>query len=75
MQWDEEVCIVSGDNRAWPDDPRTVIELWCRSKAGHSALLLVNGLRPYVEISDPRSDFNSGDPEFLNNVASVKGVQ
>ena len=75
MQWDEEFCIVSGDNRAWPDEPRTVIELWCRSKAGHSALLLVNGLRPYVEISDPTSDSSSGDPEFLANATSVKGVQ
>ena len=75
MQWDEEVCIVSGDNRAWPGEPKTVIELWCRSKAGHSAMLLVNGLRPYVEISDPKSDGGPEDPEFLGNASSVKGVQ
>ena len=75
MRWDEEVCIVSGDNRAWPYEPKTVIELWCRSKAGHSVMLLVNGLRPYVEISDPRSDGSPEDPEFLGNAASVKGVQ
>ena len=75
MQWDEEVCIVSGDNRAWPNEPKTVIELWCRSKAGHSTLLLVNGLRPYVEISDPKSDSSSGDPEFLGRASLVKGVQ
>ena len=57
MQWEEDACIVSGDNRAWQHvgESRTVIELWCRSKAGHSTLLLVNGLRPYVEISDTRT--------------------
>ena len=58
MQWNEDVCIVSGDNRAWQDggEPKTVIELWCRSRSGHSTLLLVNGLKPYVEISDPSTD-------------------
>ena len=77
MRWEEDVCIVSGDNRAWQqgDEPRTVIELWCRSREGHSTLLLVNGLRPYVEISDPKSDDSSGDPEFLGKVTSVRDVQ
>ena len=77
MSWDDEVCSVSGDNRAWQqgDQPRTVIELWCRSRAGHSTLLLVNGLRPYVEISDPKSDGGKGDPEFLGNVSSTRDVQ
>ena len=77
MSWDDEVCIVSGDNRAWQqgERPSTVIELWCRSRAGHSTLLLVNGLRPYVEISDPKSDGSSGDPEFLGNVSSTRDVQ
>mgnify|MGYP001163975398 CR=1 FL=1 len=77
MRWEEDTCIVSGDNRAWQqgDEPRTVIELWCRSRAGHSTLLLVNGLRPYVEISDPKSDGSPEDPEFLGNVSSVRDVQ
>ncbi|MDP6661596.1 MAG: DNA polymerase domain-containing protein [Candidatus Thalassarchaeaceae archaeon] len=75
MRWEEDTCIVSGDNRAWPDEPRTVIELWCRSRAGHSTLLLVNGLRPYVEISDPKSDGSPEDPELLGNVSSVRDVQ
>jgi len=77
VRWEEDTCIVSGDNRAWQqgDEPRTVIELWCRSRAGHSTLLLVNGLRPYVEISDPKSDGSPEDPEFLGNVSSVRDVQ
>ena len=77
MRWEEDTSIVSGDNRAWQqgDEPRTVIELWCRSRAGHSTLLLVNGLRPYVEISDPKSDGSPEDPEFLGNVSSVRDVQ
>jgi len=75
VRWEEDTCIVSGDNRAWPDEPRTVIELWCRSRAGHSTLLLVNGLRPYVEISDPKSDGSPEDPELLGNVSSVRDVQ
>ena len=75
MQWEEEVCIVSGDNRAWQEEPKTVIELWCRSRSGHSSMLLVNGLRPYVEISDPKSDGGSDEPEFLSKVSSVRGVQ
>jgi len=75
VRWEEDTCIVSGDNRAWPDEPRTVIELWCRSRAGHSTLLLVNGLRPYVEISDPKSDGSPEDPDLLGNVSSVRDVQ
>ena len=33
--------------------PRSTIELWVRTRAGHSALILVNGLRPWLEISIP----------------------
>ena len=75
MRWEEEVCIVSGDNRAWPEEPKTVIELWCRSRSGHSSMLLVNGLRPYVEISDTKSEGSSNEPESLSKVSSVRGVQ
>ena len=58
MRWNDDVCIVSGDNRAWQDgdNPKTAIELWCRSRSGHSVLVIVNGLRPYLEISDPSTD-------------------
>ena len=78
MQWEEERCIVSGDNRAWQHEgePRTVIELWCRSKRGHSLLLLVNGLSPYVEISDPRTNETNKQPSLsLDSVSTIKTVQ
>ena len=75
MGWQDELCIISGDNRSWEeqDIPKTVIELWCRSKNGHSVLLLVNGLRPYLEIFNPK--FNSknfslmlGDLEYIKEI-------
>ena len=44
---------------------KTVIELWCRSKSGHSVLLLVNGLNPYIEISDPMTNTNSKSPNLI----------
>ncbi|MFL2498979.1 MAG: DNA polymerase domain-containing protein [Candidatus Thalassarchaeum sp.] len=54
MQWEEEMCIVSGSYKSGEGKPhRTTIELWCRSRAGHSVTLLINGLRPYVVISLP----------------------
>ncbi|MBU38207.1 MAG: hypothetical protein CMA59_01635, partial [Euryarchaeota archaeon] len=78
MQWNEDVCIVSGDNRAWQDEDesKTVIELWCRTRAGHSALLLVNGLKPYVEISDPSTDEALPTPNLsLERVTDTKDVR
>ena len=75
LQFEEEVCIVSGDNRAWSEEPKTVVELWCRSKEGYSVLLLVNGLRPYVEISAPNIPDMQPHSDLLPKVASVKGVQ
>lgn len=35
------------------DSPVTTIELWVRTRGGHSAVVLVDGLRPWVEISVP----------------------
>ena len=65
MEWREEACIISGDNRALPGNVgKTAIELWCRSKSGHSVLLLVHGLNPYIEISDPKTDKNSKNPSL-----------
>ena len=65
LEWREDACIISGDNRAWPGNVgKTAIELWCRSKSGHSVLLLVNGLNPYVEISDPQTNSNSKSPNL-----------
>ena len=65
LEWTEEACIISGDNRALPGNVgKTAIELWCRSKSGHSVLLLVHGLNPYIEISDPKNDSNSISPSL-----------
>jgi DNA polymerase I len=63
LEWSEEACIISGDNRALPGNVgKTAIELWCRSKSGHSVLLLVHGLNPYLEISDPKTNSDSISP-------------
>ena len=35
------------------NSPVTTIELWVRTRGGHSAVVLVDGLRPWVEISVP----------------------
>ena len=78
MEWKEKVCIVAGDNRAWKnsDGHKTAIELWCRSKSGHSTLLIVNGLRPFVEISDCRSEQRAADsPLSLVRVSSMHEVE
>ena len=54
MQWEEEMCIISGSYQSSEGKPhRTTVELWCRSRAGHSVTLLVNGLRPCVVIALP----------------------
>ncbi len=77
MMWEGEMCIISGDNRSWQHDnlPKTVIELWCRAKNGHSVLVLVNGLRPYLEIFDPKSHPDSPEPTLsLDIVEEMKEV-
>ncbi|MED5159015.1 MAG: family B DNA polymerase [Candidatus Thermoplasmatota archaeon] len=54
MQWEEEMCIISGSYQSSEGKPhRTTVELWCRSRSGHSVTLLVNGLRPYIVIAMP----------------------
>ena len=65
MEWRDEACIISGSSRDWPhNSQKTSIELWCRSKSGHSILLLVNGFKPYIEISDPMTNSNSKSPNL-----------
>ena len=72
LEWSEEACIISGDNRPLPGNiGKTAIELWCRSKSGHSVLLLVHGLNPYLEISDPKTNSNSTSPSL--SLESVSG--
>lgn len=45
----ESGCIVAGSYQAHGRE--TVVELWLRAREGHSTLLLVTGLRPFLEVS------------------------
>ena len=57
MRWDGELCIVSGSYQAVASTPpRTVVELWCRAREGHSVVLLVDGLSPFLEIAPKGKD-------------------
>jgi len=79
MQWEEEMCIISGDNRAVEGKPhRTTVELWCRTRTGHSVTLLVEGLRPYVVVAlpgrpRPASEATSG-LDFLKGMDEVVAI-
>ena len=76
MQWEEEMCIVHGDNRsAGEKPPKTVVELWCRARSGHSVTLLVQGLRPYLVVAQPGrpqpADQAQSALEFLGSMDEV----
>ena len=76
MQWEEEMCIVHGDNRSAGDKPpKTVVELWCRARSGHSVTLLVQGLRPYLVVAQPGrpqpADQAQSALEFLGSMDEV----
>jgi len=79
MQWEEEMCIISGDNRAVEGKPhRTTVELWCRTRTGHSVTLLVEGLRPYMVVAlpgrpKPASEATSG-LDFLKGMDEVVAI-
>jgi len=65
MQWEEEMCIVSGSYQSGEGRPhRTIVELWCRARSGHSVTLLVEGLRPYMVVAQP------GKPQPASEAAS-----
>ena len=49
MSAEEEACIVAASYQGF--GAQTVIELWLRAREGHSTLLLVHGLRPFLEIA------------------------
>ncbi len=55
MRWSESACIVHASYQAvrGATPPRTVVELFCRARAGHSVTLLVSGLRPFLDIARP----------------------
>ena len=76
MQWEEEMCIVHGDNRSAGDKPpKTVVELWCRARSGYSVTLLVQGLRPYLVVTQPGrpqpADGAKSALEFLGSMDEV----
>ena len=76
MQWEEEMCIVHGDNRSAGDKPpKTVVELWCRARSGHSVTLLVQGLRPYLVVALPGrpqpADKAQSALEFLGSMDEI----
>ena len=79
MEWEERMCIVSGSYQSVDSNPpRTTVELWCRSQAGHSVVLLVNGLRPYFDIAlrgAPRPDetVNLDGVRSISEVVDVEG--
>ncbi len=78
LEWRDEACIISGRHQDWQSDSKkTVIELWCRSKSGHSILLLVNGFQPYIEISDPMTNSDSKSSKLsldeVTNDSNVSG--
>ena len=71
-----DACVIQGSylGRDTTDGPETVVELWCRAKQGHSLLVLVKGMRPFLEISVPgRPDNSKGSPS-LDQVSAIKGV-
>ncbi len=73
MQWEEEMCIISGDNRAVEGKPhRTTVELWCRTRTGHSVTLLVEGLRPYMVVALPGRPRPA--PEATSGLDFLKGM-
>ncbi|MEE3083304.1 MAG: hypothetical protein VX320_04350, partial [Candidatus Thermoplasmatota archaeon] len=70
-----EGCIVAGSYQAHGDV--TVVELWLRAREGHSTLLLVHGLRPFLEIALPgkmESIDDSYIETILDKVRNVKDV-
>ncbi|MBT4058891.1 MAG: hypothetical protein HOE69_01095 [Euryarchaeota archaeon] len=72
-----ESCVVEGHykGRDTESGPETVIELWCRDRQGHSVLLLVTGVRPWLEISlRGRPSSLENIDSLLDSVRSLKGV-
>ena len=71
-----ESCVVKGSYiMDSPSRNDTVIELWCRAKEGHSVLLLVTGMNPWLEISIPgRPSTNNEIENLLEQVSLIKGV-
>jgi len=74
-----ECCVVQGSyrSRSGEDGPETVVELWCRAREGHSVLLLVHGMRPYLEIAvpgRPTAELPEDIEQRLERVRQTNGV-
>ena len=74
MSAEEEACIVAASYQSFGS--KTVVELWLRAREGHSTLLLVHGLRPFLEIAVRGSSTDLPDDinERLEKVRNVKDV-
>ncbi len=74
MPVEEEACIVAASYQGFGSE--TVIELWLRAREGHSTLLLVHGLRPFLEIAVPgkATALPEDIEERLEMVRNVKDV-
>ena len=74
MGVEEDACIVAASYQSFGTE--TVVELWLRAREGHSTLLLVHGLRPFLEIAVAGKTANlpSDIEEKLEKVRSIKGV-
>ena len=72
MLTEEEACIVAASYQA-TGPSKTVVELWLRARDGHSTLLLVHGLRPFLEISLKGKDRDI--PEDIDSrLDEVRGI-
>ena len=74
MSAEEEACIVAASYQGFGS--QTVVELWLRAREGHSTLLLVHGLRPFLEIAviGKTGDLPTDIEERLEKVRKVKDV-
>ena len=74
-----ECCVVQGSyrSRSGEEGPETIVELWCRAREGHSVLLLVHGMRPYLEIAvpgRPTAELPEDIEQRLERVRQTNGV-
>ncbi|MDG1524525.1 MAG: DNA polymerase domain-containing protein [Candidatus Thalassarchaeaceae archaeon] len=74
MSAEEEACIVAASYQGFGS--QTVVELWLRAREGHSTLLLVHGLRPFLEIAvlGKTAELPIDIEERLEKVRNVKDV-
>ena len=74
MSAEEEACIVAASYQGFGS--QTVVELWLRAREGHSTLLLVHGLRPFLEIAviGKTADLPTDIEERLEKARNVKDV-